>query len=156
MSEALIVQQPEGVPAQLMLLFHGVGAEPRQMLPLAQRLAHQFPQGMVVSVPGRQPADTAGAGGGRQWFSVQGISEDNRPARIAQAMPEFIACVRDWQQRSGATPAATALIGFSQGAIMALESTQLADAQQPLGGRVVALSGRFATTPALAWPCVHR
>lgn len=151
MNEAVIVQQPEGMPAQLMLLFHGVGADPRQMLPLAQRLAQQFPQGMIVSVPGRQPADLAGAGG-FQWFSVQGISEENRPARIAEAMPEFIACVRDWQQRSGVAPAATALLGFSQGAIMALESTQLAEAQQPLCGRIVALSGRFAATPTVAPP----
>ena len=152
MNEAVVVQQPEGVPAQLMLLYHGVGAEPQQMLPLAQRLAAQFPQGLVVSVPGRAPADMPNAGGGRQWFSVQGISEENRPARIAEAMPEFIGSVRDWQQRSGVGAAATALIGFSQGAIMALEATQLADTGEPLCGRVVALSGRFATTPALAPP----
>ena len=44
-------------------------------------------------------------------------------------------------------PAGTTLIGFSQGAIMALESTQL---DSPLAARVIALSGRFARPPRIA------
>jgi phospholipase/carboxylesterase len=40
-------------------------------------------------------------------------------------------------------------VGFSQGAIMALESTQHPDAPA-LAGRVIAIAGRFATLPT--WP----
>ena len=43
--------------------------------------------------------------------------------------------------------AGTTLIGFSQGAIMALESTQLAET---VAARVVSLAGRFASQPRVA------
>lgn len=141
MNDDLVIQLPPGQPPQLMLLFHGVGSNPQSMVPLGQRLAQAFPQSAVVSVRGPQASDL---GGGYQWFSVAGITEENRPARVAQAMPSFVAAVRGWQERTGVTAHATALVGFSQGAIMALESTQLDDA---LSTRTVALSGRFAGEP---------
>ena len=86
-------------------------------------------------------------GQGWQWFSVAGVTEDNRPARVLEAMPLFVKAVQGWQQHTGVTPHATVLVGFSQGAIMALESTQReAEGERDalLAGRVVALSGRFA------------
>ena len=146
MAEALVIQMPSGPAPQLVLLFHGVGAAPEDMLPIGERLAHEFPQAAIVSVPGRHASDF---GRGYQWFSVSGISEADRPRRVAEAMPEFIAAVRHWQAKAGAGVDETALIGFSQGAIMALEATQR---PEPLAGRVVALSGRFAAEPALAPP----
>ena len=135
-TDALVLNTPIGHADQLILLFHGVGATPDDMAPFGRRLAAEFPRAAIVSVAGRQPV-----GMGYQWFSVAGITEDNRPARIADAMPAFVATVNEWQARTGVTPHATALIGFSQGAIMALESTRL---EPTLGSRVVALSGRFA------------
>lgn len=142
MQDDLVVQMPVQPAAQLFLLFHGVGATAQGMLPLAQRLAQAFPAAAIVCV--RSPA--ASEAGGWQWFSVAGITEQNRPERIAAAMPAFLQRVRDWQRRTEVRPAATALVGFSQGAIMALESTQLGG--ELLGGRVVALAGRFAHPPA--------
>lgn len=122
---AIIVQRPDpatGAAAQLVLLFHGVGSTPEAMLPVAQRMAAAYPQAFIVSVQSPHRSDL---GQGFQWFSVQGIDEDNRKARIADAMPSFVATVRYWQQQSGVDADGTSLIGFSQGAIMALESTQL-------------------------------
>ncbi|HBT15199.1 MAG TPA: esterase, partial [Erwinia persicina] len=49
-----------------------------------------------------------------------------------------------WQQQSGVNARATALIGFAQGATMALEAIKV---QPGLAGRVVAFSGRYATLP---------
>jgi phospholipase/carboxylesterase len=66
-------------------------------------------------------------------------------------MPAFEDVVRHWQRESGLGVAATALVGFSQGAIMALEATQRADAPA-LAGRVVAIAGRFAVPPAYPAP----
>jgi phospholipase/carboxylesterase len=146
MNDALVIQMPDGPAQQLMLLFHGVGATPEHMEPLARHLAQAFPQAAVVSVPGPDEFDL-GQGAGRQWFSVRAIDENNRAARVAEAMPGFVETVKQWRERTGASLPATALIGFSQGAIMALESTQLGEA---LAGRVVALAGRFANLPALA------
>jgi len=87
-------------------------------------------------------------GRGWQWFSVQGVTEANRPERVAAAMPAFQQRVADWQRHTGVGAARTSLIGFSQGAIMALESTQ--DAGPPSSGRVIAIAGRFARPPRQA------
>lgn len=141
---AQVVQRPSLPAAQLILLFHGVGADAQSMVPLGQRLAAEFPRALVVAVRAYQPCDLSG---GYQWFSVLGITEENRLERVAQAMPAFEACVAHWQQQAGVDASATALIGFSQGAIMALESLKR---HVPLAARVIAISGRFATLPRAA------
>ncbi len=141
---SIVIQQPGEQAGQLILLFHGVGARPESMAWLGGRLAAEFPNAMVVSVAAPTRSDMAL---GFQWFSVAGVTEENRSARIAEVMPSFATCVAYWQTQAGVTAAATALIGFSQGAVMALESTKLAT---PLASRVVAISGRFAALPDAA------
>lgn len=140
MSDSIIVARPEGQAQQLMLLFHGVGTSPHDMVPLGQMLAAEFPTAFIVSIaaPVEQP------GGGRQWFSVLDITEENRPARVAEAMPGFDATIRHWQAESSVGVEGTALVGFSQGGIMALESTR---DRPTLAGRVISVSGRFALLP---------
>lgn len=135
-----VVQNPTS-PKQLFLLFHGVGDNPVAMGEIGRYFAEAFPQALVVSVGG--PA-SSGEGNGRQWFSAQGVTEENRIERIREIMPRFIDTVRNWQQRSGIDYAHTALIGFSQGSIMILEALK---AEEALAGRVVAFSGRFAALP---------
>jgi phospholipase/carboxylesterase len=139
---ALIVQKPAEAAAQLILLFHGVGSEARSLVPLGQRLAAAFPQAMVVSVTAPHPSDISP--NGFQWFSVAGITEENRVDRVAAALPSFEACVTYWQAQAGVGAAATALVGFSQGAIMALASSVRPD---PVAARIIAIGGRFAKLP---------
>ena len=142
MQDDLIVHQPTVPARQLVLLFHGVGASPEGLLPLGQALAR--PDRWVVAVRSPFASDM---GGGWQWFSVRGIDEANRIERVVTVMPRFVQTVKDWQARTGLDASATALAGFSQGAIMALESTQQAP---PIASRVVAMAGRFAQPPRLA------
>jgi phospholipase/carboxylesterase len=144
-SESIIIQQPAHATQQLMVLHHGVGASAEHMVSLGRRLATHYPNAFVVSVQAPYSSDNGAAG--FQWFSVQGITEENRSTRVADAMPVFIRTVAHWQQQSGVTAGATALIGFSQGAIMALEAAQ---AQAGLAARIVALSGRYASLPTHA------
>ena len=92
--ESLVIHSPDDPPAQLILLFHGVGADADDLVPLGEHLAAEFPQALIVSVIGSEPADI---GHGRQWFSIRDISEDNRPARVAAALPAFVTVVRHWQ-----------------------------------------------------------
>ncbi|MBV8680144.1 MAG: esterase [Aquitalea sp.] len=150
MSHDIIIQHPAR-PQQLMLLFHGVGATPDSMQSIGQFLGQSFPQALIVSVAGAEVSDL---GQGFQWFSVQGVTEESRPQRVAAALPAFFAAVERWQQDSGLGHAATALVGFSQGAIMALEA---AAAKPDLASRVLAFSGRFASLPAapLSQTTVH-
>lgn len=147
-SNSVVVARP-AAPAMLVLLFHGVGASAADLLPLARPIAAARPGAMVVSVEAPFPS---GFGSGRQWFSVQGVTEANRPERIAQAMPAFIAAINGWQKEAGVDPGATTLVGFSQGAIMSLESTQVEAAP---ARRVVSIAGRFATPARSAAPGVR-
>lgn len=140
----MVIQQPPGRAEQLVLLFHGLGQTPQAMRPLGERLARQFPKAFVVSVVAAEPADR---GTGYQWLSLGGLDDGNRAARVNAALPAFLRAVAHWQAVSGLGPVATALIGFSQGAIMALEATHRETA---CAGRVVAIAGRFTALPERA------
>jgi phospholipase/carboxylesterase len=139
--QSIVVQKAPGRPQQLILLFHGYRANPEDLVPLGERLAAAFPDANVVSVGAPQPT---GYPGGLQWFSLDDVTDDNRAERVAGAMPGFLAEIRAWQQESGVTESMTALVGFSQGATMALESSVSAS---PPAARVIAIAGRFAQLP---------
>lgn len=119
MHEGSIVIAGPQQATQLVLLFHGVGSSADNLVPLGGAIAQARPDALVVSVNGPHPSIL---GSGREWFSVVGITEENRPDRIAKAMPLFRRVVGHWQRASATGPAETVLVGFSQGAIMALES----------------------------------
>jgi len=138
---ATIVQRPAGRPGQLILLFHAAGADPSEMLPLARRLAAEFPQAFVVSVgaPEASASET-----GREWFADEDPDGPARSGRVAAAMPCFLATIRHWQEAAGVAPEATAVVGFAQGATMALEC---AGEREAPAGRVVSIAGRFARLP---------
>ena len=144
MDSAIVVQYPRGIIQQLVLFFHGVGSHAQDLVPVAQQFAIVLKQAMVVSVNSAQPSDF---GSGRQWFSVAGVTEQNRAGRVATVMPLFQSTVQHWQALAGVDADKTILVGFSQGSIMALESTQL---QPALAGQVIAFAGRFAVEPKVA------
>lgn len=143
---SIVVRHPSAPVEQLLLLFHGVGATPHDLVPLGERLGTAFRNALVVSVAARQSSDF---GRGYQWFSVTGVTDANRMDRVARAMPDFLATIAHWRKVAKVNVEATALVGFSQGAIMALESTKETPAA---AGRVVALSGRFAELPTCRAP----
>lgn len=134
-----------GPVRQLFILLHGVGGTASDLLPLAEALGAAFPQAACLLPDGFSAFDAGTSG--RQWFSIDGVTEDNRAARVAGAMPALHALVRQAQDRYKVMQPDTALAGFSQGAIMALE---YAIAHDGSVGRVLAFSGRFATLPAQA------
>ena len=139
-----------GEPGQLMILLHGWGARAADMAPLAQRLRAAFAQAVLLAPEGFEDAEPGGRAG-RQWFDVSGpqgpVTEANRPARVAAVLPALAGWVRAAQAATGLGEAATALVGFSQGAIVALELVQQHDG---IAGRVLAFSGRYASLPDAA------
>lgn len=144
MSESIVIQR--AAPAdqdstELVLLFHGVGSSAQALKPLAAFVAKAMPQAMVVSVASPHPSTL---GNGHEWFSVLGITEVNRPTRIRAALPAFAKTVMHWQREAASTPERTALVGFSQGAIMALEASLT---KPMLARKVVSIAGRFADMP---------
>lgn len=140
-----------GSAKQLFILLHGVGATSSDLAPLAQQLCKNFPDAAFLIPDGIAPFDGGGSFGNeghrRQWFSINGVTEKNRPARVAAAMPALYALVRQAQDRYGVLQSDTALLGFSQGAIMALEFSLAHDGSV---GRVLSFSGRFAKLPEKA------
>lgn len=146
--------EPEGQAAQLMLLFHGQGSTPNHMNSLGESLAQSYPQSCIVAVQAPRPGDF---GVGHQWFSVWGLNDALRIERVATAMGPFVDTIRHWQTRTGTGAEETALIGFSQGAIMALECARK---YRGLAGRVISIAGRFAMLPEEAsddttWYLMH-
>lgn len=144
MPASIVFQKPASAARKLILLFHGVGSNAQDLVPVGQQFAAKYPDALVVSLEGLQASDF---GQGRQWFSVMGVTEENRPRRVAAVMQDFRSLIEQLQNTSGVLAANTTLIGFSQGSIMALESTQT---QPALAAHVIAFSGRFASVPTLA------
>lgn len=134
-----------GTAKQLFILLHGVGSKPSDLVPLAHQLKAAFPGAGFLLPEGTHPFD--GGGNGRQWFSISGVSEENRISRVAEAMPGLHALVKQAQLRCNVLQSDTALVGFSQGAIMAMEFSVVHDG---VVGRVLAFSGRFAQLPEKA------
>lgn len=146
MSETSIILQQPASADELVLLFHGMGATAQSMAPLGSLLAQYSPRSVVVSV---QAPHRSHLGQGAEWFSMAGITESNRPARIAHAMPLFLDTVRYWQRAFAVGSHETTLVGFSQGAIVSLHA-MLQSIEDGGAGRVFAVAGRFATEPEYA------
>lgn len=108
-----------GGPARmLVILLHGLGADGNDLLGLAPYWAPHLPDAEFSSPHAPEACDMAPAG--RQWFSLQ----SREPAailegaqRAAPILNEFI----DYElNRLGLTDDQLALVGFSQGTMMAL------------------------------------
>ena len=137
---------PDTMPVkQLFILLHGVGARSSDLLPLAHKLRNVFPRAAFLLPDGTFPFE--GGGNGRQWFSICGVTEENRVTRVAEAIPALHALVHQAQDRFNVLQSDTAIAGFSQGAIMALEFSIAHDGHV---GRVLSFSGRFAKLPEKA------
>lgn len=131
---------------QLVVLLHGFGTRGADMAGLAQAWQAQLPDA-GFAMPDAPELTSFGAG--YQWFSLQGVDADNRPERIVAARAAFDACLQQVFVKQGIDPYqdAVVLVGFSQGAIMALDL--LVSQRWPVAG-VVAFSGRLASPPPWA------
>lgn len=135
----------EGPPAQLLILLHGWASDGSAMAPLAQALRAKFPQAALLAPDAWDPAD--GDRPGRQWYGVDDLTPQNWPERVDAGVARLRPWVRAQQRLRGVGPAATALAGFSQGAVLALA---LALAEDGLAGRVLAFGGCLTRVPEAA------
>jgi len=100
----------------LLVLLHGIGADERDLLPLA---AHLDPRLTVVSVRAPNQAEPMGY----CWYRVDWRFQPPRPdLEQAEASRDLLLdFVADAPVAFGTDPARTFLFGFSQGAAMSLE-----------------------------------
>lgn len=138
-------RRSEGGPRGLVVLLHGVGASAANFAGLAELISQRFPD-LEIAVP--DAPSVFDRGPGRQWFSISGVTEENRPARVEAALPQLVRFAEEELGRHDLTADRLILLGFSQGAIMALE--YLAASNRAAG--VIALSGRLAGPPRRRLP----
>ncbi|QDY43375.1 alpha/beta hydrolase [Candidatus Pantoea soli] len=129
----------------LAILLHGVGSDGADLAVLGQHWAEVLPDVAFAAPDAPFPFEHAM---GFQWFSLTGITPENRPARVRAARDAFDQTLQALMAQHGMAGAweKVILVGFSQGSIMALDA--LAAGRYPLAG-VVAFSGRLAFDGAL-------
>lgn len=135
----------------LVILLHGVGSRGADLLGLADAWRPWLPDARFAGSDAPQLFDHGGLG--RQWFSVTGVTDANRPSRILAARPAFDQAIGDILAETGFAGRLdqVALVGFSQGSITALDA--VVSGRWPVRA-VVAFSGRLAS-PAPFTPATH-
>ena len=107
-----------GVTRHLVVLCHGVGAGADDLIELAPHWAGFVPDAAFVSPDAPEPYDMAPTG--RQWFSLQDRGPEAMQAGARRMLPWLLNFLDTEVERTGIAPEAVALMGFSQGAMMAL------------------------------------
>ena len=129
----------EGPAEALVILLHGVGSSAHAMAPAAQAISLGLGHAAVVALNAVEPFDLGQSG--FQWFSVAGVTEANRAQRVAEALQHVEAMIESECARANVSHERTAVVGFSQGAVMALH---LLVASQRPPKAIVSWAGRLA------------
>ncbi|MEM7119758.1 MAG: alpha/beta fold hydrolase [Pseudomonadota bacterium] len=113
-----VVPPRQGEPQQLVVLLHGWGADGNDLIGLAPALQPTLPQARFVSPNAPDPCDQNPMG--RQWYSFA----DERPEKLKAGYERAAGMINDFVDaelaRLTLDDSRLALIGFSQGAMMAL------------------------------------
>jgi phospholipase/carboxylesterase len=110
-----------GGPAKSLVIFlHGYGADGNDLIAIGRQWAGELP-GTAFVAP-HAPEACSMAPVGRQWFHLT-LRDPGEYARgVAAARPELDAFIDAEMARHGVDEASTALVGFSQGTMMALHA----------------------------------
>jgi phospholipase/carboxylesterase len=134
-----------GKPNRLVILLHGLGADGNDLIGLAPYWGRLLPDAEFVSPNAPFPCDMAPYG--YQWFSAQDQSPAARLAGVRAAAPILDAFIDQALAERSLDPSRVALVGFSQGTMMAL-FVGLRRAQ-PVAG-ILGFSGRLLAPELLA------
>jgi len=99
-------------------LLHGYGADGHDLIDLADAWAERLPDTAFVAPHAPDPC--AEIGFGRQWFALGNRDPHERWHGVVSARPALDGFLDAERERYGLTGGAVALVGFSQGAMMAL------------------------------------
>jgi len=136
-----------GAPRQLVVLLHGYGADGRDLIDLAEAWADLLPDAAFVAPHAPDPCGEAPVG--RQWFPLTRMDPHELLRGADAAGPGLIRFLDAECAQQGVPRARLALMGFSQGCMMALH-VALTMARSDAGGPavVVGYSGAFIGDPA--------
>jgi phospholipase/carboxylesterase len=107
-----------GKPAKLVILAHGYGSNGEDLIGLAPYFSQLVPDAVFVAPNAPEPVP--GYPGGYQWFPLSRLDPQVTAAGVRAAAPSLDRFIDAELQRYGLPASACALIGFSQGTMMAL------------------------------------
>jgi phospholipase/carboxylesterase len=129
----------------MVILLHGYGSNADDLIGLAPYWRSALPDSVFVAPNAPQPCP--GAPGGRQWWPLTSFSPEARAAGVRQAAPILDAFIDSQLATYGLTEDRLALVGFSQGTMVALHVGPRRERQ--LAG-IVGYSGMLAAPDSLA------
>jgi phospholipase/carboxylesterase len=132
-------------PKLIVFLLHGYGADGHDLIDLAPSWAQAAPDALFLSPNAPEPCE--GGPYGRQWFGLTDRSPASRLAGARAAHPLLDAAISAACAEAGLPESAVVLMGFSQGAMMALH-TGLRRAVPPAA--ILAYSGMLVGPEVLA------
>jgi phospholipase/carboxylesterase len=130
---------------QLVVFLHGYGADGNDLIALGQEWQSILPEAAFVSPHAPEPCAQAPVG--RQWFPLTFRDPDERWQGVIKAAPVLNAFLDAELARHSLPPERLALVGFSQGTMMALH-VGLRRAGAPAG--IVGYSGMLVMPSAKA------
>jgi phospholipase/carboxylesterase len=105
-------------PKQIVLLLHGFGSSGTDMISLAPHWQDALPDALFLAPHAPQRCSMAASG--YQWWGLSGFAPSALAAGAASAAPAIDAFVDRKLKQYGLSEAELALVGFSQGTMMAL------------------------------------
>jgi phospholipase/carboxylesterase len=108
-----------GVPKQLVIFLHGYGADGNDLMSLGQHWRSVLPNAAFISPHAPEPC-AGNPFGGRQWFGLTMSDPQERWRGVQKAGPSLNAYIDQELAAYGLADDALALVGFSQGTMMAL------------------------------------
>ncbi len=109
-----------GKARQLVVFLHGYGADGNDLIGIGRQWAQLLPDAVFASPHAPEPC--GGAPMGRQWFGLTFRDPGERWRGVVQARPALDAFLDAELERHGLTEDKLALVGFSQGTMMALHA----------------------------------
>jgi phospholipase/carboxylesterase len=107
-----------GAARQLVVFLHGYGADGNDLIEIGREWQAMLPDAAFVSPHAPRPCGQAPMG--REWFPLTFRSETERWDGVNMAAPTLDAFLNAELARHKLPPSALALVGFSQGTMMAL------------------------------------
>jgi len=134
-----------GKARQLIVFLHGVGADGEELIGLAPMFAERLPDAAFVSPHAPFAFDMAPFG--RQWFTLQNLSNNVALMGVKKAAPILDAYLDRELEARGLRGGELALVGFSQGTMMALH---VGLRRKPPPAAILGFSGRLIAPELLA------
>jgi len=107
-----------GAARQLVVFLHGYGADGNDLIEIGRAWQPLMPHAAFVSPHALEPCGQAPMG--RQWFPLTFRDPDERWRGVNKAAPILEAFLDAELKRRSLPPSSVALVGFSQGTMMAL------------------------------------